>query len=413
MRPAALVVGVAALAWAAAAGAAPPQQVGLPSPAGQLTASPPLQAAAIASEFQVPGRISSRQRVLVSVGQDGAPLSVQCVQRLVLTGKGDYAFIIPAPVTDVVPAEGTESAPGFRLNSIVWQGFSPGRRVLAARATLKLGDSLPSLPVRVRLRTTVAGEQLSGRRRSGALDLRLTLANATGAHVTSFAAEGVPLELAGVLDSLRATIERGKPFGGYVATVRTQPKPSPFVAEALLEIQGVLRFPHGRLEGLTVSRGQVRGQSVQFSARLGDGDPLRFDLHVTGRAQGLGAPQLAFRVKPILRLRELRPPRGRTWKEAVQRGLVRTSGRDFLRLTIGAIYRASRVRQYEMFMANPDTFTSTAANGTVYDYRTAAVRATPAPLPMHAGGGSTLITVLAAVGGVLAASAALVLWSHS
>ena len=41
--------------------------------------------------------------------------------------------------------------PGLRPNQIVWQGFSPRRKVLVAVAELRPGGSVPALPVRVRV----------------------------------------------------------------------------------------------------------------------------------------------------------------------------------------------------------------------------------------------------------------------
>lgn len=414
MRGAAAVAAGAALAWAGTAVAATPQQVGLPSPAGQLTASPPLQATAVAVEFAVPGRLESAQRVLVGIRPDGSPASVQAIQRLVLTGSGDYAFIIAAPVTDVLPGPGTESEPGFRLNSIVWQGFSPGRRVLSARAALRLADAAPSLPVRVDLRSTVAGRRLEPRRRrSGALDLRLGLTNTTSANVVSFAAEGVPSELAQVLDSLRGTIERGRPFIGYVASVRTRPQEHPISVEAPLQVEGTIRFPQGRVSGLTASGGTVRGGTVVFSARLGDGEPLRFDVRVRGQARNLGAPVVTMRVTPLLRVRALRPSSGRNWQDAVARGLVRLDARELLALTVRTIYRISRVRQYETFLINPDSLARAGADRTAYEYRSVVATARPALPPAPGGGTGTLVAVLAAVGGVLGLGGIAVFWAHS
>jgi hypothetical protein len=287
--------------------------------------------------------------------------------------------------------------------------------VLAARAALRLADTAPSLPVRADLRSMVTGRSLEPKeRRSGALDLGLRLTNVTSARVVSFAAKGVPAELARVLDSLRGTIERGKPFNGYVATVRTQPTESPISVEAPLQVEGTIRFPRGRVSELTASGGTVRGGTVVFSARLGDGEPLRFDVRVRGQARNLGTPEVTFRVVPLLRVRALSPPGGgRSWQDAVARGLVSLDGRELLALTVRTIYRVSRVRQYEAFLINPDPLARAGSDRTVYEYRSVAVTVRPAVPPAPGGGTDALITVLAAVGGVLAVGGLLVFWAHS
>jgi hypothetical protein len=76
---------------------------------------------------------------------------VDVTQRLTLPAAGDYSFVIPAPVLSVVAAEGTQSEPGQRNTGIVWQGFSPGRRVLAARASLEPLAAERGLPLGVKI----------------------------------------------------------------------------------------------------------------------------------------------------------------------------------------------------------------------------------------------------------------------
>jgi hypothetical protein len=109
----------------------------------------------------------SVQRVLVGIDGAGAPVSVDVVQRLTLHGLGDYTFAVPGPVTDVVAAPGSASDPGLRQGAILWSGFSPGRKTLAARATLKLSEAVPALPLRLTIAReggtfTLRGENVSG-----------------------------------------------------------------------------------------------------------------------------------------------------------------------------------------------------------------------------------------------------------
>jgi hypothetical protein len=388
--------------------------VGLPSPSQQLTASPPLTGSSTAAEFRVPGRVDSRQEVSVGIGPDGAPVSVRDIERLVLNGKGDYSFIVPGPLTDVLPGPGTDSQPGFRTDAIVWQGFSPGRRVLAADARLRPKDAAASLPVRLSLRTTVAGKELEpGERGSGQLILELTAENVTATPVVTFTAAGVPRELAVVLDSLRNTIAHGDAYNSYVANIGSKPEPLTRRFGALVELQGSIAFPHGRVEALRATGARVAGGHVVFSGRLGEDDPTRLTVRVTGRASDLGAPILNMRVTPDLELHALRPPQGSTWKQAIGKGLVRPDPRAFLSDTIAALLRTSRTRQYEAFLANPDPYLRAGADRTVYRYRTVAAVRAVSPVTTAGGGHGTLFAVLVALGGAAIASGLLVVWARS
>jgi hypothetical protein len=410
---AALAFTLAAAGIGAPAAAAAGTPVGLPSPSQQLTASPPLQGNVGLAELRLPGRVSSRQRVLVGLGPDGAPVSIEAVQRLTLHGTGDYAFVVPAPLTDVGPAPGTDTQPGFRRDAIIWQGFSPGRRVLAAKATLRVHDARSSLPILVSLRATVDGLDLrSGERRSGRLAVDLTLENRTSAPNVTFRAEGVPIELAGVLDGLRNTIEHDLPFFGYVATLRSKPETVTARFDSPLHLAGMLHFPHGHVTGLRAVGGRVVAGGLTFAARLGDGAPLRYHVHLEGRASGVGPPSLAMRVDPVLEVAGLRPPRGRNWTQAISRHLVPVDGRSMLSTTIGALLRVSRARQYEVFLADPDALIRAGQDRTVYLYATAAV-ARAVPAPAHKDGGGVLVPLLAALGGTLLAGGLAVVWAHS
>ena len=97
------------------------------------------------------GSVFARERVVVGMAPDGTPRTVTVSQRLLVRALGDYAFVVPAPAVRVVAGPGSQSRPGLRPNQIVWQGFSPRRKVLVAVAELRPGGSVPALPVRVRV----------------------------------------------------------------------------------------------------------------------------------------------------------------------------------------------------------------------------------------------------------------------
>ena len=74
---------------------------------------------------------------------------MRVVQTIVVKRLGDYVFTIPAPVLSVTPGPGTESQPGQRENQILWEGFSPGRRVLCRVGRPAVAESVAGLPVEV------------------------------------------------------------------------------------------------------------------------------------------------------------------------------------------------------------------------------------------------------------------------
>lgn len=388
----------------------------LPSPMTPLRRSPPLQTNAAFFELRLTGRITTRQAVDVGIGPTGEAVSITATQRLTVSGKGDYSFVVSAPAIDVSAGAGSESEPGLRRGAIVWQGFSPGRRILAAEAVLRVRESAPSLPLRLSLDARVNGVPLEQKaRRSGALDLVLSLRNATAKTHPTFEGTGVVRELAGVLDTLRGTIERGEPFfsnlvqivGGDAALPSRQAR-----VEAPLDVRGTIRFPTGTLQDATVTNGGLARGGIAFRARLGDGNPLRLAVRVRGRARALGLPEVSLEVVPELEVSSLRPPRGGTWRRAVSGGLVRADGRAMLRTTIDTILRVALARQYQTFLSNPDAFARFRSDRTVYRYRSAPATATIAPAPPKDSGG-ILMPVLLGIGGVLAAGAALVVWAHS
>lgn len=412
-------LGLLNLALASGAfGATPSATVPLPSPATPLTRSPPLQTDAALFELRLTGRVVSRQQVDVGIGPSGTPTSVTATQRLTLDGAGDYSFATPAPVVDVVAAAGSDSEPGLRRNAILWQGFSPGRRLLGVEATLRVRDSAPSLPLRVSVDARVDGTPLrAGARRTGALRLVLTIRNATTTTYATFEGTGVVGELARVLDGLRGTIERGDPYQSSLVRVAGSGGPLPrrqAHVEAPLDIRGLIRFPTGAVTDTKVDNGRRVREGISFASRLGDGTPLRLTVLVRGRGRALGPPVVEIEVRPVLQIAALRPPRGESWRQAVARGLVRLDGRAMMRKAIDSMLRVALVRQYSAFLSNPDGFVRARSDTTVYVYRTAPPPPSIAPRPAgDPDGNGVLLPVLLAVGGVVGAAALLVVWAHS
>ena len=243
-RAAGLALLLLALAAPAAASAAQPRLAALPSPLAALSATPPLGTGASAAAEGVRHHIDSTTRVRVAVDAQGTPFAVTATQRLVVSQPGDYYFTIGAPLTDVAPAYGSQSTPGLRTATIIWAGFNPGKRVLAARATLDPAAVAGSLPLRV----SIGGG-------------KVRLANATGITTTAFAADALKPQLEMFLAGLRLATRTGSPPTGGGALVTSQPVQTTVRVIAPLHVTGTIgsrpvdvrlgttpvSFPAGRL----------------------------------------------------------------------------------------------------------------------------------------------------------------------
>jgi hypothetical protein len=108
----------------------------------------------------VPGPVHDEEEVRVELGPAGVPLRVTDRQRLVITGVGSYIVLELGPARDAVGLDDTVP-PVLKLGTVVWQGFSPGRRELSALLTLDPGIEAARLPMGV----VLTFEDSEGRRR--------------------------------------------------------------------------------------------------------------------------------------------------------------------------------------------------------------------------------------------------------
>src|SRR3954469_12535895 len=222
-RPAALVALLAALALPSVAAAAQPRLAALPSPLAALSAAPPLGTGASAAAEGVRHHVDSTTRVRVAVDEHGTPFAVTATQRLVVSQAGDYYFTIGAPLTDVAPAYGSQSTPGLRTGTIIWAGFNPGKRVLAARTTLDPVAVAGSLPLRVSI--------------SGG---KVTLRNGTAITTTAFSADALKPQLEAFLAGLRRATSTGTAPTGGGALVTSQPVQTTVRVIAPLRVAGTI-----------------------------------------------------------------------------------------------------------------------------------------------------------------------------
>jgi hypothetical protein len=395
MRRILITVGVAlAIAAPVPVAAAQQQVVSLPWPPTVLPTTPPLAPRTTGVLPLNPlflGRLASRERVVVGLEGDGTPHSVRVLQTIFVTRPGNYVFTVPAPVQSVLPGPGTESPPGRRTNQILWQGFSPGERVLAAWADLRPAESIGSLPLRVRVETEVEGAELApGEKRSGDLRVTLTVENATAATAKSFTAEPNPVDLAIVLGRIRSAIRRDVTAEGLNIRLTGPSTPVEARVAAPLRVDGTLTFAPGtaRLRGAPEGIVHVSG--------LLDVRRTRLRLVLSGQATNASAPRLELRVRTADIPDPVKPS---------QDPRTRLTGTIALELTY------ARRRQYDMFLANPD---QTGPSTTTYEYRTAAPpRAAPAGGTSGGGGDHTLGWIVLGLGLVVSVPVGIVIWAHS
>jgi hypothetical protein len=347
------------------------------------TDSPPLVGSGLLQPaYLTPGlHVASTECVHVGVEPSGHPVAVRVRQRLVVAGKGDYQLAVGAPLVGVRRGPGSQSEPGFRVDQLLWAGFSPGRKVLAADVVLRTAPAARYLPLRLRLQREPGGASL-------------TVTNATTTPEMEYVGVVRPAEMAKLLDETRraslAGVRLRGSFATFVGPVRIRKRP--LVIEAPLRVRGELRLPGG--------------SRVGFSRVLGDGRPLSF----TVRVKGTGTPVVRLRASPTAVLRLLQPPRASTWAAAVRR---RRLAPDFLlRRLLETRMRLVRADQYQTFVADPDADGRSRA---VYEYATVAARVTQRPpAPDRSGGGNdVLLLALVVAGAVVAAGGGLVLWAHS
>lgn len=360
MRRLVVAGAVAASLWAPAAGAAPPPPVSLPWPPEVLPRTPPL-APETTGVLPLPPRflrgLDNRERVVVGIDEEGKPHSVRVLQTIVLKRLGDYVLTVPAPVQSVTPGPGTESQPGRRENQILWEGFSPGRRVLAAWADLRLAESVAGLPVEVKVEP-------------GAVTVR----NATGVTVPSFSAEPDPVSLGQVSGRVRSSIKADVFPEGLNVGLRGSTTPEQLRVAAPLRVSGTVR---------------VGGERIPFSGRL-DG-VRRSELRVPVPE---GKPEVEVQVQPD----DVRLPR------------PARNPRALLAQTIALELTYARKRQFDQFLSSPD---QTGPSSATYVYRTTAPRPSAEPAATSGEGDNTVGWIVLGLGLAAALPVAAVVWAHS
>jgi hypothetical protein len=373
-------------------------------------------------ETRLPGPVADREEVSIGLSTNGQIASVAVVQRLTITGTGDFSFKVPGPARDVQALPESGAIPGLRKGALLWQGFAAGTKILAARVELFPDQEAKRLPISLTLRMSVDERPISaGLPASGAFRLILEIKNSSAVPIRVADADADPARLAPVLDTLRGLLTSGRRIRPgqdgipdaveTTGTVTSRQEP----VEVPFEVRGEVLFPPGSLSEATVegatARSDAKGTHVEFQIQVGGGAPQEATVDVRGQANRLGLPGFQMTGGPASPLaRQLRPPFGRSWSGALARAPERLDGRRMLGLAMDVLWRAARLRQFDAYLGNPDV------NGTStsrYSFRLApAVRPPGRPVDPPAGAAPAAIAAALVLLVVLGTALALA-WAHS
>jgi hypothetical protein len=247
----------------------------------------------------VPGPVHDEEHVRVEVGPTGAPARVTDRQRLVIRGEGSYIVLELGPARDAVGL-GDTVPPVLKLGTVVWQGFSPGRRELSALLTLDPGIEAARLPMSVTLlfqdRAGRPSVLLPGAEAPADGTVTVGLANNTASTRTVEVGQAEVAPLARLLDRFRRVAEHPRESAppvagaGLPSTVagRTEGRTTIDVT-APLRVTGTVTAPGGSDAvsgpGLTPTaagadvEGTLSG-TASFTVDVAAGDRIGLDLDV-------------------------------------------------------------------------------------------------------------------------------------
>ena len=312
---------------------------------------------------KVPGPVRNDERLLVGLGGDGSVRTVSVEQRLDVRGVGDYAIRERGPAREATSL-GTERPPLTQKGAVVWQGFTPGSRQLAARLVLDPALEAAHLPLRVSVTFTGAdgrtGPLPDGGRVPAAGTAHVTVTNVTSQpQDLPTAADAPASELAGPLDLALQTARRPGP-GRLPSTDDRLPRRLTVTgAQQVASSQGVPFRLTGSLT-LAGTTGTVTGpattpgpQGATFAGTLGgslDGRQaaaVTFDVH----ADGPGTLALSLQAVAALNAQELAPPAPfLTWREWAASRPARDQRKAALDLLVAVAATGARASSYSPYL---------------------------------------------------------------
>ena len=203
-------------------------------------------------------------------------MAVTVDQTLTVHGLGDFEFKVPGPASTVDALPASQAEPGLRRGAALWQGFSPGTKVLAARMALYPELEASRLPLSVALQATVGGVPIEdGVSQSGALELDVVLTDTTAFPVRIAEGAADPVVVAGILDRIRDDLANGRRpspgRGGIPASVPAADvtEGANQTVEAAVAFDLTLSFPPGTVSGLSAEGGQVQSEGLGGSRHRG------------------------------------------------------------------------------------------------------------------------------------------------
>jgi hypothetical protein len=276
----------------------------------------------------VPGKVRNDERVLVGLSGDGGVRTVSLEQRLDVLGVGDYAIRERGPAREATSL-GSERPPLTQRGAVVWQGFTPGHRTLAARLKLDPQIEARHLPVKATVTFTGAAGRTGPLGDGGAVPgpgtAHVTIANITSQPQQLPTGTDAPAaQLAGPLD-LALRVARHPGAARLPSTDDRLPKDLAVIGGATVDAsQGVPLRLSGRLR-LVGTTGSVTGPATTttsdgatFAGTLGgslsgtEAATVTFDI----RTDGPGRLELSLDAVSALNAQELAPPRSfATWRQ--------------------------------------------------------------------------------------------------
>lgn len=377
----------------------------LPAPqADQLGGSELFQALGTSRDqlpgYLAPGPLRNDEVVQVEASTDGRVVRVTDEQRIRITGTGDYFLRESGPARAATAAGG--DVPVLSQGDIVWQGFSPGARQLAARIELDPEIESRHLPLRIELAFTPTGGRPAvlgaNRLAPGAGAVTLTVTNTTAQQASlPTAADAAVRPVASALDRVLAMARDGR--SGRLPTTRTGiPAQLPVTGPATRQ---AVHLAPLRLTGRLSVTGQPAGApgAVRLDALLRGS--ARFSLPV----RQPGTVSLELTAAPALDPALLAPPRGlRSWAAWAASDPPRAERKAALDVLVMAAATGSRASAYSPYLGSQlETRGRTTFRYQLAPARSAGpapARLTPRPVPIS----------LAVLAGLALLGSGVVLW---
>jgi|GEM_PF-2227791 len=389
-------IGLVALLLAPA-GPARADTIDLPAPQADQLGGGELFAALGAGRDELPGYLApgplrNDELVSVEVSGDGRVSRVSELQRIGVSGTGDYFVRESGPATAAQAADG--DAPVLSLGDLVWQGFSPGSRQLAARIELDPEIESRHLPLRIGLTFTAAGRRtVLGPQRQvpGAGTLTLTVDNTTGQRVSLPTAADAPArQLAVALDRLRAAASAT----ARLPTTRTGIPAQLTVTDAGSRV-GEQLVPL-RVRGSLTVHPDAPAQRNRPAATARIDTVLERSTRISLPVPGPGTVTVQLTAEPVLDPASLAPPHSApSWAAWAGTGPPAAERRAALDLLVQAAAIGSRASSYSPYLGSQleprghTTFTYSLA--IVRPPGPAPVRLTPRPVPITLAGFGLLV----------------------